>query len=219
MDLVVFDLDGVLVDSEWLMARIWSDCLAAHDVDITPQVLIDRFAGVTDVSMAEVIRTESGKVLPETLLDEIRQGSRSRFQTELQPIAGADQVLADLAYRRCVCSNSGPERIRRSLSVTGLDRHFADEHLFSGTEMPKPKPAPDLHLHASARLGVDPARAVVIEDSTTGVLAAVAAGMTAIGFIGASHVGDGHADLLRAAGAVSVCEVMAALPDHLARLR
>ena len=218
MDLVIFDLDGVLVDSEWLMARIWSDCLATHAVGITPETLIRRFVGVTDASMADVIRAESGKTLPPDLLDEIRRDSRTRFQSELEAIDGADAVLRALTVAKCVCSNSGPERIRRSLSVTGLAGHFADDHLFSGTEMPRPKPAPDLHLHASGALGVVPARAVVIEDSVTGVQAAVAAGMTAIGFIGASHAGEGNSEGLLEAGAVSICAAMADLPEHLARL-
>lgn len=218
IDLVIFDMDGVLVDSEWLMARIWSDQLNAHAVDISPRILIDRFAGQTDMSMADVIAAESGRELPTDILDRIRIAARARLGTELEALDGADALLRSLPHLRCICSNSAPDRIRQSLSVTGLDRHFTEDRLFSAADVPRPKPAPDLHLHAAAMLSVDPVRAVVIEDSATGVAAARAAGMRVIGFTGATHIGDGHAEKLTAAGAESICPHMSEIPAHLARL-
>lgn len=218
VELVIFDMDGVLVDSEWLMARVWSDQLGLHDVDITPRTLIDRFAGRTDMSMAQVITAESGRTLPKDILNQIRLAARGRLATELEALDGVDALLNTLAHTRCVCSNSAPDRIRQSLSVTGLDKHFRDELLFSAADVENPKPAPDLHLHAASVLSVDPVNAVVIEDSATGVAAAKAAGMRAIGFIGASHIGDGHGEKLMAAGAESLCAHMSEIPDHLARL-
>lgn len=218
IELVVFDLDGVLVDSEWLMARVWSEHLATYDVEISPRTLIDRFAGATDMSMADVIQAESGKRLTHDILGEIRNASRERLQNDLTAIDGADTLLSGLDVRKCVCSNSAPDRIRKSLSVTNLDGHFPDALLFSASDVERPKPHPDLHLHAADILSVDPVHAVVIEDSVTGVRAAVAAGMTAIGFTGASHVGDGHSDTLRDAGATSVCARLTDVPEHLAGL-
>ncbi|WP_425407214.1 HAD family hydrolase [Hwanghaeella sp.] len=218
IDLVIFDMDGVLVDSEWLMARVWSDQLSQHDVDIPPRTLIDRFAGQTDMSMADVIAAESGRSLPRDILDRIRIAARKRLGTELEALDGVDRLLTEMIHRRCVCSNSSPDRIRQSLSVTGLDKHFGEDLLFSAADVPRPKPAPDLHLHAAARLAIEPVRAVVIEDSATGVAAAVAAGMRVIGFTGATHIGDGHAEKLKAAGAESICPHMSEIPAHLDRL-
>ena len=218
IELVIFDLDGVLVDSEWLMARVWSEQLEEHGVRITPRTLIDRFAGATDMSMADVIREESGASLPTDILGRIRTVSRSRLQSDLEAVEGTDAVLAALTHAKCICSNSAPDRIRKSLAVTDLERHFPDTHLFSAADVERPKPHPDLHLHASRVMAVDPVRAVVIEDSVTGVTAAVSAGMTAIGFTGASHVGDGHDEALRDAGAAAVCSQFSEVPIRLAEL-
>jgi len=218
IDLVIFDLDGVLVDSEWLMARVWSEQLQEHGVDIAPRTLIDRFAGATDMSMADVIREESGAALPADILNRIRTVSRSRLQNDLEAIDGVDAVLAALGHAKCICSNSAPDRIRKSLAVTDLDRHFPEVHLFSAADVERPKPHPDLHLHASRTMAAEPAHAVVIEDSVTGVTAAVSAGMTAIGFTGASHVGDGHEEALLTAGAVAVCGHFSEVPMRLAQL-
>lgn len=218
IELVIFDMDGVLVDSEWLMARVWSDQLSSHEVEISPRTLIDRFAGQTDMSMADVIAAESGRSLPRDILEQIRIAARKRLGNELEALDGVHDLLQSLPHSRCVCSNSSPDRIRQSLSVTGLERHFDEDRLFSAADVPRPKPAPDLHLHAATTLSIDPARAVVIEDSATGVAAAKSAGMRVIGFIGATHIGDGHAEKLTAAGAESICPHMAELPAHLARL-
>ncbi|RVU36349.1 HAD family hydrolase [Hwanghaeella grinnelliae] len=218
IDLVIFDMDGVLVDSEWLMALVWSDQLGLHEIDIPPRILIDRFAGQTDMSMADVIAAESGKDLPRDILDQIRVAARGRLGSELEALDGVDALLREMTHLRCICSNSAPDRIRQSLAVTGLDKHFSEEHLFSAADVPRPKPAPDLHLHAAGVLSIAPARAVVIEDSATGVAAARAAGMRVIGFTGATHIGDGHAEKLTAAGAESICPHMSEIPAHLARL-
>ena len=218
IDLVIFDMDGVLVDSEWLMARIWSEQLGAYDVDIPPHTLIERFAGVTDKSMADVIAAETGKDLHGDILNRIRFEARARLGEELEALDGAHALLTALQFGCCVCSNSAPDRIRQSLIATGLDGFFTHDRLFSAAQVARPKPAPDLHLRAAERLSVAPARAVVIEDSATGVTAARAAGMRVIGFTGATHIGDGHAEKLTEAGAESICPHMSEIPAHLARL-
>jgi beta-phosphoglucomutase-like phosphatase (HAD superfamily) len=116
-----------------------------------------------------------------------------------------------LPYRRCVASSSAPERLRHSLSLTGLLHRF-EPNIFSATQVPRGKPAPDLFLFAAAAMQVIPACSVVIEDSVPGVLAAVAAGMRAIGFTGGGHCRPGHADRLRAAGAAAITDDMRRLP-------
>jgi HAD superfamily hydrolase (TIGR01509 family) len=125
-------------------------------------------------------------------------------------------MLTALPQRRCVASSSAPERLRHSLSLTGLLRCF-EPHVFSATEVARGKPAPDLFLFAAASMQVAPVGCVVIEDSVPGVQAAVAAGMRAIGFTGGGHCRPGHAERLRAAGAAAVTDAMAALPALVAR--
>jgi HAD superfamily hydrolase (TIGR01509 family) len=131
---------------------------------------------------------------------------------------GIEAVLDGLSSRMCVASSSSPERLRHTLGLVDLYRRF-DPHVFSATMVARGKPAPDLFLHAAAQMGADPAGCVVIEDSVPGVTAAVAAGMTAIGFVGGGHCGTGHADRLRSAGAALVVETMTELLPALTALR
>jgi HAD superfamily hydrolase (TIGR01509 family) len=139
------------------------------------------------------------------------------FEAELKAVPGIEAVLDQLSGRICVASSSTPERLRHALSLVDLYDRF-DPHVFSATMVPRGKPAPDLFLHAATRMGVPPERCAVIEDSLPGVEAAVAAGMTAIGFVGGSHCRAGHADRLCAQGASLVVETMAALLPRLAAL-
>ena len=132
--------------------------------------------------------------------DTLRVRVAAAFDAELAPIAGVEAALAALPYRRCVASSSAPERLRHSLSLTGL-LHWFEPHVFSATQVARGKPAPDLFLFAAASMQAAPATCVVIEDSVPGVQAAVAAGMRVIGFTGGGHCRPGHAERLRAAGA------------------
>lgn len=204
--LVIFDLDGVLVDSEWLLARVWSSMLGENDIDIPPQTLIDRFAGKTDGSMADVIARETGKIPAQTMLDSVRDRARAALSSDLEPVSGAPELLSALPFPSCVCSNSASDRVRRSLTVTNMVTHFEDAHLFSADQVPRAKPHPDLHLHALQQMGVAAPHAVVIEDSATGIEAAGLAGIPAIGFLGASHVSSDHGETLRQAGAIAIVE-------------
>lgn len=205
-ELVIYDLDGVLVDSEWLVAEVWSTELAAYGVEIAPMVLVERFAGKTDTSMAEVLAAETGAAPARAMLEAVHARAGEALKTNLQAIDGAGDALAASPFLKCVCSNSGPDRIRASLAKTDLHHHFEDEALFSGVEAANPKPHPDIHLQALAQFGVAPGAAIVIEDSVTGVTAARAAGVPSIGFLGASHIADGHGQALLAAGAAALVE-------------
>lgn len=204
--LVIFDLDGVLVDSEWLLARVWSSMLGEHDIAIPPQTLIDRFAGKTDGSMADVIAVETGKVAAQTMLDSVRDRVRAALSTDLEPVTGAPEMLRALPFPSCVCSNSASDRVRRSLTVTNMVAHFEDAHLFSADQVSRAKPHPDLHLHALQKMSVASSDAIVIEDSATGIKAAGLAGIVSIGFLGASHVSNDHGDVLLNAGAAAVVD-------------
>lgn len=217
-DLVIFDLDGVLIDSEWLLSKVWSSMLEEFGVSLSARVLADRFAGKTDQNMANLIAEETGAVAAEDMLKALRHRAEAALETDLEAIEGAEALLKNLPFQKCICSNSGPTRLRQSLKTTGLDKYFDDARLFSGGEVANPKPAPDLHHHALATLCIAPERAIVIEDSVTGVIAARAAGIPVLGFLGASHIGDGHKAALMAEGAAMTVPHHRDLLDAIATL-
>ena len=196
-DLVVFDCDGVLIDSEPIVNRAHAETLALCGYAIGEEVLLERFCGVSDADMLAAIARD--------------------YRARLKAIPGIHEALAGLALPVCVASSGTPERIRLGLEVAGLLDRF-DPHLFSATMVARGKPAPDLFLHAAERMGAAPQRSVVIEDSLAGVAAARAAGMTALGFCGGSHCRPGHGERLRAGGAGLVLRDMRDLPAAIERL-
>jgi HAD superfamily hydrolase (TIGR01509 family) len=208
-ELVIFDCDGVLVDSELLACRISAECLTEAEFVISADDVMERYVGVSLKAMLADIEDRYRRTLPPEFADVLRQRMAAAFAAELRPIDGVQTVLAGLTCRRCVAS--GNAVLRHTLTVAGL-LHYFDPHVFSATQVARGKPAPDLFLFAAASMQVAPERCVVIEDSQPGVLAAVAAGMRAIGFTGGGHCRPGHAERLRAAGAVAVTSDMARLP-------
>jgi HAD superfamily hydrolase (TIGR01509 family) len=210
-DLVIFDLDGVLVDSEPISSRVTTAALAEAGVLISEADACDRFLGVSTASMLRTIEAEHGCRLPESFQETLRARVLQAFEQKLLPVAGVPAVLDALALKRCVASSSHPDRIRRSLELVGLLDRLAP-HLFSATMVDHGKPAPDLFLLAAARMAAEPLRCLVVEDSEVGIRAAKAAGMTVFGFTGASHVRpETHAPRLEAAGADAVFTEMTAL--------
>jgi len=210
-DLVIFDLDGVLVDSEPIGSRVTAAALKEAGIEISAADVCDRFLGVSTASMLRTIEAEHGHRLPEFFQENLRARILKAFEHELEPVPGVSALLDALAVDRCVASSSHPERIRRSLELAGLLERFAP-HLFSATMVSAGKPAPDLFLLAAARMAAEPPRCLVVEDSEVGIRAAKAAGMTAYGFTGASHVHpQAHAPRLQAAGADAIFTEMPAL--------
>jgi HAD superfamily hydrolase (TIGR01509 family) len=210
-ELLVFDCDGVLVDSETIACRVDVELFAAIGIRTSFEEIRDRFVGSSSGAMCETLSREHGVALPDGFRRRLLDAVLARFETDLAAIPGIPDALAKLPQPRCVASSSEPHRIRRSLELTGLLAHF-DPHLFSAQMVERGKPAPDLFLHAAARMGVAPERALAIEDSVTGVTAARAAGMTVLGFAGGGHCGPRHDERLRAAGAAAVFRDMAELP-------
>ena len=153
--------------------------------------------------------------MPEAFEATMSGRARALFEIELAAITGAEALLQTLEGARCIASNSGHAWIKRALRTTGLAPYFDKYALFSAADVPAGKPAPDLFLHAARTMGADVADCVVIEDSPLGVAGGVAAGMTVLGFTGASHIGDGHADRLRDAGVVAVFDELSRLPELL----
>lgn len=213
-DLILFDCDGVLVDSEMLSSRLLAEALAAEGHPLTAAECRARFTGISIRSAIETIETERGRPLPADFEDRLRANDLAVFARELKAVPGVAEALARIPTPKCVASSGAPEKIRHSLTVTGLIGFF-EPHLFSAHMVERGKPAPDLFLHAAARMGVAPPRCVVVEDSAAGIQAARAAGMPVLGFAGGGHAGDGYAAMLRAAGAAVVFDDMAALPSLL----
>ncbi len=203
MDLIIFDCDGVLVDSEIVSFEAEADILAEIGIPLTTRDLLARFLGTSSASMFATIERETGIKLPADFAERAAQRTLEAFDQKLRPIPGIAELLANLPSRKCVASSSEPPRIRHSLTLAGILQHF-DPHIFSATQVKRGKPAPDLFLFAAASMGTPPERCLVIEDSVAGVTAARAAGMAVLGFTGGSHCLDGDADKLRGAGAGDV---------------
>ncbi len=214
-DLLLFDLDGVLVDSEPISARRVADSLREVGYAITETEVLERFMGVSNPAMCEIVENEMGRPLPEGFLDTLRRRLLDVSEAELHPIDGVPEVVSGLTIPCCVASSSHPDRVRRYLEIT----HLADrlgQYIFSATMVARGKPAPDLFLYAAGTMGARPDRSVVVEDSTVGVRAGKAAGMTVFGFTGGSHVASAdHGPKLLAAGADVTFDAMAALPHFL----
>lgn len=215
--LIIFDCDGVLVDSEPLANQVLAEYLSELGLPHTAAECQARYVGRSIPSIMVDIETESGLALPADFHAELWRRDRVAFAGRLQAINGVAAQLDALATAgrpRCVASSSAPERIRNSLTVTGLIGYF-DAHLFSALEVEHGKPAPDLFLHAAGRMGFQPAACVVIEDSVAGITAGRRAGMRVLGFTGGGHCDAGHGARLADAGADAVFGDMAALAELL----
>lgn len=185
--LVIFDCDGVLIDSEVISATVLIEEAAAEGVTLTRDYVRDHFLGRSFPTVAATIRTEFGVPLPGDFEARYRARLLERFETGLRLTPGILGVLERLAVPRCVATSSSPPRLARSLAISGLDPWFP--HRFTASEVARGKPAPDLFLHAAARMGAAPAECLVIEDSRPGIEAARAAGMQAALYTGGSHMG------------------------------
>jgi HAD superfamily hydrolase (TIGR01509 family) len=217
LELVIFDCDGVLVDSEPIINRAHASVLTACGYSITPRELVERFCGMSDPEMLAVIERDWGRALPASYGERVGAMMENGFRRSLRAIEGVTEVLDWLQLPVCVASSSAPEQIRGKLQLTGLLRHFS-ENLFSATMVARGKPAPDLFLYAARRLATVPERCLVIEDSPAGIDAAVAAGMSAIGFCGGSHCGLGHRARLLDHGAAFVIDDMRQLTTAMVEL-
>ena len=213
-DLVIFDCDGVLIDSELLSVQADVACLAEDGIAVSPGEIIERYTGISLAEMLADIETRHGRRLA-GFADRHRDRLRCLFEAGLRPIPGVTELLDSLPSPSCIASSATPDRLRHALSLVGFCERFMP-NVFSAAGVARGKPAPDLFLDAARRMGAAPARCVVIEDSLPGIAAAVAAGMTAVGFSGGGHCGPGHAARLAAAGAAVVVREMAELLPILA---
>ena len=210
-DLVIFDCDGVLIDSELIGARVEAAELARIGIPLAEAEILTRFLGMTAQAMYRALEVEHRRTLPEGFAAAVQMEIDAAFERDLQAIPGIHETLDQLPTASCVASSSTLARLRHSLGLTGLYPRFAP-HVFSAEQVARGKPAPDLFLHAASEMGCAPARCLVIEDSVSGVRGAVAAGMRVWGFIGGGHCADGHEGRLRDAGAERVFSHMPDLP-------
>jgi HAD superfamily hydrolase (TIGR01509 family) len=215
---VIFDCNGVLVDSEPLVAEVVSREFMRAGFALPPEIVARYFTGRRPADMFADVEIAAGRRLPANFATSLTNELLKRFRADLQVTAHAARALSWLRGPKCVASSSGIDRIRLSLDTTGLLRFF-EPYLFSASEVRNGKPAPDLVLHAAARMRVEPRSCIVVEDSPVGVAAGVTAGMRVIGFAGGSHAGPALPEHLRAAGATVVINDMRALKGTIIDLR
>lgn len=182
-ELVIFDCDGVLVDSERIAIRVDAIVLADLGWPLSEAEIIERFVGRSEENFVREIEAHLGHPLPRRWEDAYQHLYADAFEKDLQAVDGVVDALDQITTLTCVASSGGHEKIRRSLRLTNLYERFKGR-IFSASEVANGKPAPDLFLHAAACLGVPPARCAVVEDSRYGVEAARAAGMAAFGYAG-----------------------------------
>ncbi|MGE0501550.1 MAG: HAD family hydrolase [Rhizobiaceae bacterium] len=203
-ELVIFDCDGVLVDSEIIAARVEAELITRAGYPIDASELAETYAGLTFKDILLAIEQKSSIPLQASLIAQA-ETLVDKALSNVSAIPGARDAALSVTGKRCICSNSRQERLAMMLGRTGLKPLF-EGSIFSAfdTESKRPKPAPDVFLHAARTMGVDPRATFVIEDSVHGVHGARQAGMRVIGFTGASHSYAGHADALTGAGAETV---------------
>jgi HAD superfamily hydrolase (TIGR01509 family) len=214
----IFDCNGVLVDSENIVAKVASQELTKAGFAVSPDVVARFFTGRRPSDMLGDIEAATQRRLPPNFASILAGATLRQLRAELRATAHVEHALTWLRGLKCVASSSPLDRVRVSLECTGLLRFF-DPYLFSAADVPRGKPAPDLLLYVAAKMRVLPSECIVVEDSPTGVAAAHAAGMVPIGFIGGSHTSPSLGAQLTSAGARAVIADMRALKSTVVALR
>lgn len=211
-DLVIFDCDGVLVDSEPLAMRVLLEAIAEAGAVIDAAQAYESFLGKSLASTTEILRRNHDIDIDTATLDGMRMRLYALFRQELRAIPGIVETLQQLDMPFCVASSSQVERIRLALDITKLTPFFGD-NVFSASMVERGKPAPDLFLHAATQMQAVPARCIVVEDSPAGIAAATAAGMRVFAFTGGSHAqSEAHREALPALNPTLIFDDMARLP-------
>jgi HAD superfamily hydrolase (TIGR01509 family) len=215
---IIFDCNGVLVDSEPIATVVLAHELQRAGIQVTPQIISRYFTGRRPADVLAEVEAATGTALPSNFASNVAYATMSRLRAELRATPHVAYALSWLRGPKCVASSSPLERIKLSLEVTDLRRYFGT-NVFSASDVTAGKPKPDLFLHAAAQVGIDPKDCIVVEDSPAGIGAAVAAGMTAIGFVGGTHAAPNLGDELSKAGAREVIHDMRALKGAVVALR
>jgi HAD superfamily hydrolase (TIGR01509 family) len=215
---LIFDCNGVLVDSEAIAATVASQELTRAGFKVSPEIVSRFFAGRRPSDMMSDVQAATKRKLPDDFADKLADATLRRLRLELRATPHMEYALTWLRGPKCVCSSSPHNRVRMSLESTGLYRFF-EPHVFSASDVPRGKPSPDLFLHAARKMGVQPQDCIVVEDSPAGIAAATAAGMRSIGFIGGTHTGPNLGAYLTSAGAQVVIADMRALKSTVVAIR
>lgn len=214
LDLVIFDCDGVLIDSEGLAMRVFVETLATYGICLTLEEAMKRYMGTSLASeMADIEARYRIKLAPD-YAEKKRRKRMQLFETSLKAMPGILGLIDALSYKKCVASSGSPQTLHHSLGLVGLWDAFAP-HIFSATQVKNGKPAPDLFLFAADQMGVSASNCLVVEDSVAGVQAAKAAKMRVFGFTGGEHCGPEHAEILRREGADQVFASMNQIAEAL----
>ncbi len=218
---IVFDCDGVLVNSEEIAQEIELELLAEHGLHYEREEFCRRFLGVSNVAFRTLLNADSEQQLGVPLPDDFAERLTSRigaaFRQNLISFDGLSNLVDTWPGAVAVASSSSAQHLINKLEITNIRHHF-DPHIYSTDLVGASKPDPAIYLHAAAELGINPAECLAVEDSINGVVSARAAGMRTVGFTAGKHCLDGHDDLLLEAGAELVVESMFELKDWLEQL-
>lgn len=210
MDLILFDCDGVLVDSEIIACRVLASEIGSHIPDLDQAAFAAGIFGATDHDAVRRAEALYGVRLPDGFVEHAAAVIYDEVLRSVEPVTGAAEAVSSIGLPRAVVSNSPLERVRKMLDRTGL-RQLFDDRLYCAEMVARPKPSPDVYLAAAEAMGAPPPRCLAVEDSVAGVTAATTAGMKAIGFLGGSHIPPEHGDRLLQAGATTLCTTMTRL--------
>lgn len=219
IDLIIFDCDGVLVDSEPLAMQVLLAALASQGIEISYETAYRDYLGRSLASISASLLDSHGMPLGEAALASMRQDLYALYRRQLRANPGLPNILENLDIPFCVASSSQPERIRISLELTGMLTAF-EPNIFSATMVKNGKPAPDLFLHAAQSMNTPPANCLVIEDSPAGITAARAAGMKVFAYLGGSHIAPARlAATIATMQPDAIFDDMHSLPDLVRSLR
>lgn len=199
-ELIIFDCDGVLLDNESIASQVEADMLGELGLDITREKVTELFSGTAAREMYRMLEQDFGLTVPPSFDDDFITRYRAQVERELTADLALLNFLDANPIPICIASNSSPSWVEHGLGCADLMPHF-ENVIFSAKMVAHGKPAPDVYLHAAQSMGTDPAHCLVIEDSTHGVTAGVAADMRTLGYIGGSHCADDHGQRLLSAGA------------------
>jgi len=211
-DLIIFDCDGVLVDSEPITNKVYVQMLSEYGYEVDEDEFLREFWGMAMTQRLQIISRKLGWTPPDDFVSVYHERLVEINIKELKPVDGVCTLIESLTIPYCVASNGSQQEIAHRLKVTHLAELFVDTKIFSGTEMPHPKPAPDIYLAAAKSFNLPPERCIVIEDSISGITAGVSAGMKVYG-----HAAFTSSEKIRQAGAIpfiNMAELQKILSNH-----
>lgn len=203
-DLIIFDCDGVLVDSEILANQLLRDALAEHGLDMTVEKVVETYVGRSMAAVVSISEELLGSKLPEDFLDQLQVKTFALFEKELKAVDGVEDVLIELKKKDieiCVASSGSFEKMDLTLGITNLKKYF-DGNIFNSSQVKRGKPYPDLFLFAADQMQVEPAKCLLIEDSVPGVQGGVAAGMEVM-----AYSKRGNSEKLKKAGGLVINDI------------